>query len=87
MNINDVRNLRWCTQMENNSFEEHCHNLSKAKTGKPRSEETKNKISESTKGEKSYWYGKHLSEKTKKKKSEAMKGKHWKLENGHRIWY
>ena len=35
MNINDVRNLRWCTKAENCQFNEHCLNLSNAKKGKP----------------------------------------------------
>lgn len=35
MNINDVRNLRWCTIKENNNFEEACENKSKSKKGKP----------------------------------------------------
>lgn len=43
--------------------------------GKHRSEETKQKMSESRKGEKSVWYGKHHLEETKQKISEAHKGK------------
>lgn len=42
--------------------------------GKPLSEETKRKLSESKRGEKAYWYGKHLSEETKQKLS-MMKSK------------
>lgn len=42
---------------------------SESKKGKPRSEETKNKIAE-------YRKGKHHSEETKKKMAEARKGKH-----------
>lgn len=38
-------------------------------------EETKRKISESLKGENSYWYGKTLPEEIKKKMSESRKGK------------
>lgn len=38
------------------------------------SEESKRKLSESTKGEKSHMYGKHLSEETKKKISNSRKG-------------
>lgn len=33
MNINDVRNLRWCTIKENNNFEEARKNKSKSKKG------------------------------------------------------
>lgn len=64
------------------------------------SEETRQKISEALKGEKSYmygkpshWKGKHPSEETRKKMSDAKKGKpcpwrgkHWHTENGHRVW-
>lgn len=35
MNINDVRNLRWCTAAENNKFAEHCENMSNSKKGRP----------------------------------------------------
>lgn len=34
-NINDVRNLRWCSKVENCQFDEHRINLSNAKKGKP----------------------------------------------------
>lgn len=43
------------------------------KKGKKLSEEHREKISESHKGEKNYLYGKHLSEETKKKISESQK--------------
>lgn len=69
MNINDVRNLRWCTPKENSNFEEAKLNYSKGNKGKntvPRSEETKLKMSEAHKGKK-------LSEEHKNKISEAMK--------------
>lgn len=56
-------------------------------SGKPRSEETKAKISASSKG-------KHNSEEAKKKMSKAhkgkpsnTKGKHWKLIDGKRVYY
>lgn len=45
MNVNDIRNLRWCTIAENNSFEEFKENLSKAMKGRKLSEEHKNKLS------------------------------------------
>lgn len=38
------------------------------------SEESRRKMSEAHKGEKSYWYGKHLSEETRRKMSESRKG-------------
>ena len=42
--------------------------------GKPRSEETRNKLSTANKGEKNPMYGKHLSEEHKKQISAANKG-------------
>ena len=39
------------------------------------SEETRQKLSESHKGERAPWYGKHLTEETKRKLSESHKGK------------
>lgn len=47
--------------------------MSLSKKGRKLTEEHKKKISESTKGEKAYWYGKHHSEETRKKISEARK--------------
>lgn len=46
ININDVRNLRWCTQKENTNFPEALSN----KQGKKRSQETCKRISDSHKG-------------------------------------
>lgn len=46
MNVNDVRNLRWCTQKENTNFPEALAN----KQGKKRSPETCKRISDSHKG-------------------------------------
>lgn len=69
MNINDIRNLRWCNNKENCNFKEAKLNYSKGNKGKntgPRSEETKLKMSEAHKGKK-------LSEEHKRKISEAMK--------------
>ena len=46
INVNDVRNLRWCTQKENANFPEALAN----KQGKKRSPETCKRISDSHKG-------------------------------------
>ena len=54
--------------------------ISNAQKGIPLSEETRLKMSEAKKG-------KHLREETKHKISESHKGRHWKIENGKRIWY
>ena len=48
--------------------------MSEAKKGKPRSAETRNKLSTANKGEKNPMYGKHLSEEHKKQISAANKG-------------
>lgn len=56
MNINDVRNLRWCTQQENTCFAEARQNISishkgnKNRKGVKHSEETKQKMSQARKG-------------------------------------
>ena len=56
MNINDVRNLRWCTNYENNNFEEHRENLKKANID--RNETWRKKLSESHKGKPAWNKGK-----------------------------
>ena len=38
MNVNDIRNMRWCTHHENMNFEERCNKLSLPRTWKPRKE-------------------------------------------------
>ena len=48
MNVNDVRNLRWCTILENNNFEEAHQNHLKAQRN--RSPEWCKRISEGKKG-------------------------------------
>lgn len=60
MNINDVRNLRWCTTKENNNFEEALNN----KRGLKRTEETKNKLRNRV-----------ITEEWRRKNSESHKGK------------
>ena len=52
MNINDVRNLRWCTKVENDNFPEAHENKRNAILGKKHTEESKRKTSESLK---KYW--------------------------------
>lgn len=49
MNINDVRNLRWCTKQENDTFPEAHENKRNAILGKKHTKEHKQKISESMK--------------------------------------
>ena len=50
MNINDVRNLRWCTYKENSNFAECKEKQRKAKLGKTLTEEHKMHIGEARKG-------------------------------------
>ena len=58
-------------------------NAQKGKKHQPLSAEHKRKISESMKGKKHQ----PRSEEHKRKLSESLKGRHWKIENGKRIWY
>ena len=60
MNINDVRNLRWCTLKENNNFPEAVSN----KRGIKRTEETKNKLRNRV-----------ITDEWRRKNSESHKGK------------
>ena len=59
--------------------------------GKHHSEETRRKISESTKGRSTWIKGKTISEEYRKKISESMKGKNkgksWKLIDGKRVYF
>lgn len=77
-NVNDIRNLRWCTIAENNGFEEGRHNKSISLKGRTRTEETKRKMSIAAK---------NRSEEHKRKLSEARKRRHWRLEYGKRVYY
>jgi len=49
------------------------------------SDETRKKLSESLKGEKSPNYGKHLSEETRRKLSESLKGNHFSEEHRRKL--
>jgi hypothetical protein len=66
---NAVSNLEWTTSQENviHSWENGLSVMT---------EETKNKISQSLKGEKNPFYGKHHTEEAKRKLSESHKGKY-----------
>ena len=63
--------------------EETKRKISESKKGKVASEEARKKMSLARKGRK---LGPQSKE-TRKKISESIKGKHWRLENGKRIWY
>lgn len=63
---NDPANLMWVTPEQ--------HQLIHHK-GAKRSDETRRKIGDALRGEKSYMYGKHHSEETRRKISERMKGR------------
>ena len=98
--INTVRddnraiNLRWVTPSQNRlnpitneKFKESMSGEKHFMYGKHHTEESKKKMSESHKGIPGFWTGKHLTDECKKKKSLAITGKHWKVENGVRVWY
>lgn len=55
-------------------FLTHSEHMSMHNKGKTLSAETRQKVSETHKGEKSNWYGKHHSESSRKKISEATMG-------------
>ena len=74
-------------------FLEHKEHVRLHNAGKHLSEETRQKISESQKGENNPMFGKPKSAETRQKISESQKGKpgpwkgkHWHTENNHRIW-
>lgn len=77
MNVNDIRNMRWCTIKENANFEEAKYNTSIALKGRIFSEETRQKISEAGKGRIPWNKGKtgyHIhSEESKNKISESLR--------------
>ena len=91
---NRAENLRWVTPTENrlnpitnerfkksNSGENH-HMY-----GKKHTDEAKKKMSDAHLGLPGYWKGRQLTDECKKKKSLTMTGKHWRVENGVRVWY
>jgi group I intron endonuclease len=66
------------------TYEETKIKLSIINTGKRHTKESRNKMSESRKGEKAYWYGKKFPEEMKRKISEGKKGKNTGIES---CWY
>ena len=84
----------WNKGKTNVYSEEALLKMSELKKGKQLSEETRLKMSESRKGHPGYNKGVPMSKEAKIKISEKLKGrtsttkgKHWKIENGKRIWY
>ena len=74
---NIVDNLEWCTVQYNTQYSSY--KIRDSKLGKPRSNETRRKQSESMKGkltgEKHPMYGKHQTEESKKKISNSLMGR------------
>lgn len=84
----------WNKGKTNVYSEETLLKMSELKKGRQLSEETRSKMSESRKGHPGYNKGIPMSKEAKIKISEKLKGrssvtkgKHWKIENGKRIWY
>lgn len=91
---NRPENLRWVTPSENrlnpitnarfrNSVTGEKHHM----YGKHHTEESKKKMSESHMGIPGFWKGKTLNEEHRKQLSLSHMGKHWRKENGVRVWY
>lgn len=76
MNVNDIRNLRWCTCKENHNFDEFKLNASHCFKGRKHSEEAKKKMSEIKKGKPSCRKGCTVSEESRKKISEGLRRYH-----------
>jgi group I intron endonuclease len=76
---NKVENLEFCTARHNINYgtrsERAGKNISKAKQGKHHTKETKQKMSETRKGENNPMFGKKHTKETKQKISETRKGK------------
>ena len=77
-------NLYYGRPAEELIFLEHGEHISLHKEGKPKSAETRQKMSDAKK---------NMSAETRQRMSEAKKGKpgpwrgkHWHTENGHRVW-
>lgn len=62
--------LRMCEAQK-----KRAHEVSARHKGKVYSEETKRKLSEAQRGEKSYWYGKKQTDETRNKRSDSLKGR------------
>lgn len=75
MNINDIRNLRWCTNKENSNFPESIENKRNAKIGKQFTTEHKKHISEALKNNPNMavWKNKKMPDEVRKKMSESAK--------------
>lgn len=82
MNVNDIRNMRWCTIKENSNFEEAKHNKSIKLKGRKLSVESRKKLSESCKGRIPWNKGKKgyslHTEESRRKISEGVKKHHAK---------
>lgn len=75
--------LIFLTRAEHSKIDSRNKRMSEAMKGKKHSEETKRRMSENRKGRKRMPFSKEW----KAKLSENKKGRHWKLVDGHRVWY
>ena len=87
ININDVRNLRWCTQTENLNFEECRHNMSLSSRGKKLSKEHIQKIIKTRKRSKfCELYLKHYNEISVKNKKLYKRELYYYNKHGKCSW-
>lgn len=93
-NDNRAVNLRWVTPTENrlnpitnNKFKESVSGEKHFMYGKHHTDEAKMKMSESHKGIPGFWKGKRLCDEHKNNLSLSHIGKHWRNENGVRVYY
>ena len=91
---NRAENLKWVTPTENRlnpitneRFRKSISGENHHMYGKKHSDEAKKKMSDAHFGLPGYWKDKKLSDEHRSKLSTSHTGKHWKIENGVRVWY
>lgn len=91
---NRAENLKWVTPTENRlnpitneRFRKSISGENHPMYGKKHTDEAKKKMSDAHFGLPGYWEGKKLSDEHRSKLSASHTGKHWRIENGVRVWY